>query len=315
MKIIALFPIKNDRWILDTTIPQLKKFVDEICCLDGGSMDGTIEVLKSYGVLVKQQDQTNLNYSSWRQELLDWGRERGGTHFVWLDSDEAFTSNLMPIFTTEILKLKPGQKLVLQWLCLWKNPRRYRHDRSIWSDLHKDFVFCDDGKSAFENVRLHEGRTPGKNNESTLIKLPVEKGAVLHFQFVPFERFQAKQAYQRCRELILGGSPRRINLRYAETLDNNEVAFKDIPHDWLEGMANLESIPSTQPGWFIDEIYKFFSEKGILTFETLEIWHVPELYKKFKEEIGREPRVKKYSRLVVVANTYKNKLRKILYGK
>lgn len=315
MKIIALFPIKNDCWILDTTLPQLKKFVDEICCLDGGSTDGTIEKLKSYGVIVKNQDQTNLNYSSWRQELLDWGRERGGTHFVWLDSDEAFTTNLLPIFKDEIGKLKPGQKLVLQWLCLWKNSRVYRDDSSVWSNLYKDFVFCDDGRSIFENIRLHEGRTPGENNENTWVKLPVEKGAVLHFQFVPFERFQVKQAYQRCRELIIGNNPRRINLRYAETLNENDVSCREIPTRWIEGINNLDTILSTPPGWFLDGINEFFDKKGILLFEPLQIWHIPELHEKFKREVGREPVAKRYPGLIILANNFKNRLKKIVYGK
>ncbi len=64
MKIIALFPVKNEKWILTTTIPQLKKFCDEILCVDGGSTDGTKEYLVSEGAIVRDQDKTNLNYSS-----------------------------------------------------------------------------------------------------------------------------------------------------------------------------------------------------------------------------------------------------------
>lgn len=312
MKIIALFPIKNDRWILDTTIPQLKLFADEILCLDGGSTDGTIETLRSYGVMVKDQDQSNLNYSSWRQELLDWGRERGGTHFIWLDSDEAFTTNLLSTFRDEVAKLKPGQKLVLRWLCLWKDPRMYREDASVWGHLYKDFVFCDDGKAAFGNVRLHEGRTPGENNTETWVKLPTEKGAVLHYQFVPFERFQVKQAYQRCRELVIGNDPRRINLRYAETLDTTEELCKDLPPEWIAGVGNLNNINITPPGWFFEGIFNYFKEKGISFFESVQIWHIPELHEKFLRSIGREPRIKTYPKWIIKLNKIKNFLRERL---
>lgn len=314
MKIIALFPIKNDRWILDTTIPQLKLFSDEILCLDGGSTDDTKKILEQHGVIVKDQDQSNLNYSHWRQELLDWGRERGGTHFVWLDSDEAFTTNFLPSFKQEIEKLKPGQKLSMQWLCLWKSPYVYREDTSVWSNLYKDFIFCDDGVSNFGDTKIHEGRTPGSNTPETIVTIPPEKGAVLHFQFVPFDRFQVKQAYQRCRELTLGNNPKKINLRYSETLDTNKAKCREIPKSWTEGIHKLETIGSTAPGWFTDGIYDYFKAKGVQFFEPVQIWHIKEFYDKFVSETGRKPKIKTYHPLLVwingIKNKIKNKLRK-----
>lgn len=309
MKIIALFPIKNERWILDTTIPQLKLFADEILCLDGGSTDGTIETLRSYGVEVRDQDQTIVNYSHWRQTLLDWGRSRGGTHFVWLDSDEAFTTNFLTTFRDELAKMKPGQKLALQWLCLWKNPREYRDDSSIWSNLFKDFVFCDDGVSVFGDTQLHEGRTPGSNAPEFWIKLPKEQGAVLHYQFVPFQRFQTKQAFQRCRELTLGrGSARRINHRYEPTLDDKNAKTVTIPESWIHGIQKLDSIEDNPHDWYDQGILNFFNTKGIETFEPLQIWHIKKYRDMFIEKMKRAPRSKTYGKFIVGLNSIKNKL-------
>ena len=50
-------PVKNEGWILKTTIPQLKKFADEILCLDAGSTDTTLDYLKKAGsnVFIKPQ--------------------------------------------------------------------------------------------------------------------------------------------------------------------------------------------------------------------------------------------------------------------
>jgi glycosyltransferase involved in cell wall biosynthesis len=309
MKIIALFPIKNDAWILPSTMPQLKLFADEILCMDGGSTDETKAVLKSYGALVRDQDQTNLNYSSWRQELLDWGRERGGTHFIWLDSDEAFTTNFLTIFKEEMLKLQPGQKLVMKWLCLWKNPRRQRSDDSIWSNLYKDFIFCDDGVSNFGTTKLHESRTPGENNKITMVRLPEEKGAVLHFQFVTPMRFQIKQVFQRCREYTLGtGTARRLNYKYSVTFDDLTAKTTPLPPAWTTDMKGLDIITDTDTAWYNDEILTYFEQRGIEFFEPLQIWHIKKYKDLFVAKTGREPETKTYPSFVIFINTLKNKI-------
>lgn len=313
MKVIALFPVKNDAWILPTSIPQLKRFADEILCLDGGSTDGTLEILEAHGVRIRKQDPNNLNYSSWRQELLEWGREEGGTHFVWLDADEAFTSQFLPYFKDELKNMKPGQKLALEWLCLWKSPYVYRQDKSIWSNLYKDFVFCDDKISSFGKEVLHEGRTPGSNDPRNWIKIPLEEGGVLHFQFVPFERFQIKQAFMRSRELFLNtGSPRRINHKYAETLDTKSARTLPIPPSWFDGIQNLNAIDDSKDTWHRSETIEYFKKKGIDYFEPLQIWHIEEYRKLFIKETGRKPKPKIFPRWLVVANTLKNKIKNFI---
>lgn len=320
MKIIALFPVKNDAWILPVTIPQLKKFSDEILCLDGGSTDGTQDILKSYGVQVRDQDKNNVNYSSWRQELLEWGRERGGTHFVWLDADEAFTSNFHTNFKETISALKPGQKLVMKWVCLWKSAYVERVDPCIWSNLYKDFIFCDDLTSSFGTTMLHEGRTPGSNEDKYRITLDPSLGAVLHFQFAAFNRFQIKQVFQRCREYVLGnGSARRLNHKYKETLDSDNARTEKIKDEWLEGIENIDSITDTDSSWYHTEILKYFDQKGIEFFEPLQIWHIEKYKKMFIEKTGRTPHSLVYPEFVVTLHGIKNTLfsymKKVLLAK
>ncbi len=309
MKIIALFPVKNEDWILPTTLPQLRLFADEILCIDGGSTDGTRKLLESHGVLIKNQDKNNLNYSSWRQELLEWGRSRGGTHFIWLDADEAFTTNFLQHYREEFEKMQPGEKLVMQWLCLWKSPFKYRKDSSIWTDLYKDFVFCDDGISSFGTTKLHEGRTPGENNDSTWVKLAPEIGAVLHFQFVPFMKFQIKQVFMLCREYVLGtASPRRLNKKYSGALDDPSAKTTPVPYEWLAGIEGLDSIEDSNTSWYTTETLDYFQKKGIETFEPLEIWHIPQYRDMFIEKTKRTPRSKTYPSWVLRLHALKNKI-------
>ena len=292
MKIITLFPVRNEEWILRTTIPQMKKFSDEILCLDAGSVDSTREILKGFDVEYRDGSDCRNDYSESRQRLLDWGRERGGTHFVWLDADEVFTSNFMSSFKDVFLEMKPGQKLMMQWLCLWKDPHKYREDGSVWSGLFKDFVFCDDGISSFKGgAQLHEGRTPGKRTKKNILEIPLGTGAVLHFQFAAFERFQMKQAFQRCRELFLcKEDPLALNNRYSITMDDSNAKCKDIPAGWLEGIKGLEGLGKAGIDWYFLEIIRMFDKKGIAFFELLQIWHVPQLHDEFIKIVGREPK-------------------------
>jgi glycosyltransferase involved in cell wall biosynthesis len=319
MKIIALMPLKNEEWILKTTIPQLRKFADEILCLDGGSTDGTLEYLKSQGVSVKPQTEKKINFSAWRREVLEWGRERGGTHFIWLDADEAFTTNFLGekngaiSFRDRLSKMKPGQKLALQWLCLWKSPYVYRDDASVWSNLYKDFIVCDDPKTTFTDTYIHEGRTPGPNahpdGSSTWIRIPPTEGAVLHFQFVPFDRYQIKQAWQRCNERNKNiVSARHINYKYSATLDDPNARTRSIPTKWFFGINNLENISTITENWYLNAILQFFKEKGILYYEPLQIWHIPQLNDAFKKEAARNPVPKIYPHFVIVAKNILNQI-------
>jgi len=290
MKIIALMPAKNEEWILKTTLPQLKRFVDEILVLDGQSTDGTKAIVERFQGIAYEQEGTEVHYSTWRQFLLTKGRERGGTHFVWLDADEAFTTNFLPTFRSRLEQLRPGQKLVLDWLCLWKDPRQVRSDGSVYSVLPKDFVFCDDGVSGFNPATLHEGRTPGPNDPERSLRIPREEGAVLHFQFVPFDRFQIKQAYMRCRELVMKTAQAwEINEKYAITLDDPAARCVPAPAAWLEGITGLDDLKNQGQGWYEQGVLDYFERQGPEFFEPLEIWHVPQFRAAFRERVGREP--------------------------
>lgn len=306
--------MKNEDWVLPITIPQLKLFADEILCMDGGSTDTTKEYLVSQGVLIRDQDQSNLNYSSWRNELLAWGRERGGTHFIWLDADECFTTNFLTTYRERFLSMRPGQKLTLQWLCLWKNAHEYRDDASVWSNLYKDFVFCDDGISTFENIKLHENRTPGLNIEENLLRVPCNEGAVLHFQMAAFTRSQIKQVFQRCREYTMKtGSPQRINYKYAETLDVPTSKTKKVPDDWLSGLEGVDTINDTDMSWYNTAILNYFEKNGVEFYEPLQIWHIKKYHDIFIEKVGREPKAKLYPSWIITLNAIKNKIKRKFY--
>jgi glycosyltransferase involved in cell wall biosynthesis len=292
MKVIALLPVRNERWILSAYLSSVKPIVDEIIALDDKSSDGSEDYLASNGVRVEHFECHLGPYpeSLRQQKLLEYGRSEGGTHFVWLDADEALTAPFLSNAREQLSRMRPGDKIVLQWLALWKSIYVYRDDSSVWSNNYKDFIVCDHPSHGFREQFIHCGRTPGPTNEDNTIRLAPDKGAVLHFQFVPWHRFQVKQAYYRCLELVHGHqSPEEINSVYSITFDTAEEGFKEVPPAWLNGIAIPSDISHLPPAWHLDEILSWFDEYGITYFESLQIWHIPELRAEFLTRVGREP--------------------------
>jgi glycosyltransferase involved in cell wall biosynthesis len=287
MKVIALMPVKNEAWILDYTLTCLKDFVDEIIVLEDGSTDSTKDILLKHPVTVIN---TPFNgFGSMRKELLRAGREHGGTHFVWLDADEVFTADLREDFRDLLKSMELGQKIQLRWLAMWKSPFVFRDDESVWSNNFKDFIFCDDGVSNFDETWIHEARTPGENKQSNTIKIETY-GGVMHYQFVPWQRFQLKQAWYRCSELIkYPNTEGAINGTYSITLDDPTARCSPVRTNWLYDRGIPRNIEDLTSNWHQDSINAYFDTYGAKYFENLDIWHIKLLRDEFFEREGRYP--------------------------
>ena len=156
MKVIALLPFKNEEWCLPSYLHNTTKIVDEIIAIDDGSSDNSVKILEDAGAKVYSSKKLIRFNSGWsegsiRAELLKLGRDAGGTHFVCLDADESFTNPLVENFEELLPQLKPGEKMSLQWLALWKSYTCYRHDSTVWSNNWKDFVVCDDPSLSYNH--------------------------------------------------------------------------------------------------------------------------------------------------------------------
>jgi len=295
MKIIALLPFKNEERFLPTYVSGMLHLVDAIIAIDDGSTDKSVDILSRLcGDKITIYNNDKLTDVAWkehhiREKLLELGRQAGGTHFVCLDADEAFTGNTKNKFKKLLSSMGPGQKLSLQWLANWKSFDHYRDDSSIWSNNYKDFVVCDSPGISYDYVWLHVGRTPGGNTSETLLRVNPKYAAVHHFQFSDFESFQMKQAYLRASELINGGvSTQNINQKYSITLDSNDVKVTACPQEWMTGIV-LPKLDQ-QSSWRKDAVYGYFKKHGPEFFEPLNIWHVPEFLEEFVRLTGRYPR-------------------------
>jgi glycosyltransferase involved in cell wall biosynthesis len=310
MKIIALLPFKNEAWALPSYISSISKIADEIIALDDSSTDNSVGVLQNAGATLLTYDSTAekvVNMSARRQILLEAGRKAGGTHFIWLDADETFSADFIPHAKEIITRLKPGQKLTMRWVNVWKNTTQYLDDKkSPFGYIWKDFIVFDTPDISFSNQFLSEARTQGPYGEPLILN--ESDGVVLHWQFARWEITQFKQARYRCLELIEGiRSAKRINHTYSISLDNKNLTTIPLPETWTKDICKPE-INNLDINWYLDDLKNLFSKHGIEFFEPLQIWHIKELHQLFLEKTGREPKVEIFPTWLVYLNKIKNQI-------
>ena len=265
---------------------------DNVICIDDRSSDESASIAKNLGAEVFSSEEV-VDYG-WpeltiRRNLLEIGRQYGGTHFICLDADEIISTNFIKQLS-KVESLKKGQKIEMQWLALWKSFKRYKNDSSIWSNNFKDFIFRDDGKADFLEINMHTPRTPTAGWDS--VKLDKDEGNILHLQFCNWDAFQIKQCWYRCSELIesKGSNVEIINKKYSITLDKNK--FKNsklrdlyefsttakVKDDWVRGVEFLDQDQFyIQSYWRLDQIKDWFQKYSPNYFEKLDIWHIQEI--------------------------------------
>ena len=134
---------------------------------------------------------------------------------------------------------------------------------------------------------MHVPRTP----ESTLrpLELSSSDGVVLHMQFAFWKRTQLKQAHARCAELVLATSPAwHINRKYAVAQDHPGAKVECVPDAWRSAVE-ISVMGSPHDDHYLADLFRWFDEFGILFFEPLDIWSIPELQREFVNRVGRKP--------------------------
>lgn len=260
--------------------------------MNDNSTDSSVAIAKKSGARV-YNNELKIDFG-WpelqiRKNLLEIGRDYGGTHFICLDADELISKNLKDNLNI-INNLQKKEVLIMQWVALWKRYDRYKSDKSVWSNNYKDFIFCDDGKVDFPDVWMHTPRTPAVDWKK--IKVSPNDGCILHLQFVNWEAFQIKQCWYRCSELIesKGKNINMINNKYKITIDRNpfknkyfkkgyEISktSKTDPH-WYD----FDSLPDpnsvlTDSSWRLKQIEIWLKEYGYEYFKDLDIWHLDKI--------------------------------------
>lgn len=280
-KIVGLVPARNEEARIGLCLRALARFCDAIVFLDDCSTDRTVEVVQSLAAecrveRIVRNDRWMRDEPGDRNRLLEAGRQVGGTHFVVLDADEAFTANLQDdgLLRRQILSLAAGERLSLAWIQLWRSLDVYRYDDSVWTHNYKCFAFADDGVCSYRSEFIHTSRVPAdlKGAEK---RLPGYTYGVLHFQFVNWRALLLKQAWYRCLERVR--TPDRpveaINRLYAPSKDESGLRVRPAPEAWLAGYPFFDrAAAGPADNWRAAQIREWFLEHGREYFAGLDIW-------------------------------------------
>ncbi|HSW73678.1 MAG TPA: glycosyltransferase family A protein [Candidatus Limnocylindria bacterium] len=282
-KIVGLLAVRNEQNYIAQCLRTLCLYTDAIVILDDASDDNTVAIIKS---LAKQCNVAKIiTKKTWLRDepgdakaLLAAGRALGGTHFIHLDADEMFTANCLEgnFLRSRILELKPGDRLRMNWIQLWRSVDYYRFDSSIWTWNYKDFIFCDDGICGYLSGFIHTPRTPNTLQGTTYTMEGYTYG-VLHFQFVNWRNLLIKQAWYRCLELIHKPtkSTVSINKSYAASKDETDLAVNPCPAAWFAGYTFFDPlIYQKSEQWREKQVLYWFAKYGKNYFEKLDIWDI-----------------------------------------
>ena len=316
MKIIALYPLLKEEInyrFLKISILSLYNIVDLIIILVDSSnkeIKFNERFLKKKKIKIYYLDkfkEKNIAQSDWTNEfylrntLLSIGRLNKGTHFIWLDCDEAFTHPFLNNGRKIIKRMKVGEKIQMQWLSMWKKYNYFRSDyKSVWSNLFKDFIVCDHPDYTFDQTILGAGRTPGKNTKDNAIILDPSKGAVMHFQFANWNNYRLKQAWYMCIETSkVKENIYKTNRKYFYTYYENFPKLSKIKSHLIKHLPKkyLNKIYLNTDDYWEKKFRDFFKRKKIKNFEQLNIWNNVVLKKIFFETENRYPNLNFFSKL------------------
>jgi glycosyltransferase involved in cell wall biosynthesis/protein-L-isoaspartate O-methyltransferase len=282
-KIVGLIAARNEEHFIDQCLRALSVFTDAIVFLDDASDDNTVRIVESLAEecnieRIIRKETWHRDEPGDRNMLLHEGRNIGGTHFIVIDADEIFTSNCLnnDFLHNNILQLRPGDILELNWIQLWRSTSQYRFDGSIWTWNYKDFVFCDDGSCHYDSEFIHTKRTPN-NLLGNTNRIEGYDFGVMHFQFVNWRNLLIKQAWYRCLERIR--NPKKpiseINDIYALSKDETNLGLRPAPKEWFEGYNFFDkTILNTPDKWRENQVLEWVETYGKEYFDNLDIWDI-----------------------------------------
>ena len=288
---IGLLPFRNEAVNMPRVMQNLFQVCDEVLGYDSNSEDGSAELFLSLRGRLVESEHPKTYFEGGEHEirsaLLAEARRLECTHLIFLDCDEYFSSDFLVLADKHLAKLKPGEKLALEWVNLWGDDKHYC-DSGIWKPRYKDFVMCDDGVSIYPYSIHHVSRTPNPPEEIPWKCLPRESGVVIHTQFVDQIAFQSKQILCRMSELLVTSkTPYDINKTYKVTSNLSGIT-KPINASWI---PQIPIHVTADFNWRQTEILKLVNLHGLKRFEKLDIWNTDFMQSIWRQNYLRKPGV------------------------
>jgi hypothetical protein len=282
---------RNEDWILGLTLRAVMLIVDAMIVLDHASGDRTREIVEEVAgewpgrLHYRREDDPVWREASFRQRLLEEGRELGATHFWVVDADEMVTGNLIPHIRPLLASLAAGEALSLPWFPLWRSLDWQRRDgNAYWCANRTVYGFRDHPDVAY-GVRwdravcdIHTRRPQHLSGERACGSEEVE-GGVLHFVAAGWRRLVAKTAWYKMIETLRFGdrSAAELNAWYDRDLNESNLVRVPVAADWWAPyQAWRRRVDLEAPSWFEADCRRMWERHGAERFEGLGLWGVPE---------------------------------------
>lgn len=314
MKIIVATPIKNEEWVLPSTLQNFSSFADHVIFADQKSEDKTREVCSTFDK-VKVLPNNFIGYTNEvRWMLLDEARKIPGNNLIiCLDADEQMSPDFIEEIKLHLSKRKERGSVgfYAKWLQVYETDTTYRAD-GPWKENYKTFAFYDDRSIDYKHDYITQEHIDRIPKTDYIVKLDTP---ILHLQWLAKKRSEIKQAVYMCTERTEKWDPKKTNNRYAVAKFLKNLPLEKIKPEWLNGIY----FPTKEERGRYDpvklqDIMKMFDMYGCSFFEPLEIWHISELRDRFIKEIGREPtKIQVYPKWLVSINTHKNTFKNKLH--
>jgi hypothetical protein len=286
-KVIALTATRNEDWVLGLSLRVSLTYCDAVVITDHGSTDRTAQIIDEARaefpdrrISVRRALDKEWMEMDIRQEMLDRGRELGGTHFVIVDADEVPTGNLFSRLRELALRPARGCFVSLPMIATYHSAGVFRWDGS-WGDASRiPWAFCDSPKLRWKvsnPYQLHR-RTPFKAADDGLLFAGKDLGGLFHLQFVNKARLQSKAVWYKMSETLRypgKRSPKDLNQIYDWTLREDEQAqLCDVPASWWAPYAErgwLRYFIPDAESWQLHEVRKLAADHGLAAFSGLDL--------------------------------------------
>jgi hypothetical protein len=286
-KVVALTATRNEDWVLGLSLRVSLSYCDAVVITDHGSTDRTAQIIDEAQaefpdrrISVRRAFDKEWMEMDIRQEMLDRGRQLGGTHFVIVDADEVPTGNLLASMRELALKPARGCFVSLPMIATYHSAGVFRWD-GAWGDASRiPWAFCDSAALRWKTsdpYQLHR-RTPFKAADDGLVFAGRDFGGLFHLQFVNKVRLQSKAVWYKMTETLRypgKRSPKDLNQIYDWTLrEDGQAQLYDVPTSWWAPYADkgwLRHFVPDADSWQLHEARKLAAEHGLAVFSGLDL--------------------------------------------
>lgn len=280
MKLIGLCLVRNEDWILRTSMEAGLRWCDGLAVVDHASTDMTRSIITSMALETGRVDfKFHDDASKWdemnlREETLQMGRKMGGTHFAIIDADEIITANLIDKIRPEFEKLEPAQCIEVPMLAM-RTLDVYQDDDSIWSSVWLTLGFANAPSltwSPAEDGYQHHSRPPRRYTSVRRFLKNKSEGGVMHAQWCHKRRIKAKHVLYRMVDFLRWPdreSKDHLNWKYTLALVP-PGHLGAAPEEWWAG-HNKQAIKLDGVPWQEAEIRRLLEIHGRQKFDGLDL--------------------------------------------